>query len=86
MRALLALILLVFAAGAIADDAKPNRIERGAQKVEKGVKKTAERTGNAIERGAKATERGVTRTVDKTKKGVERTVERTESWVKKRLE
>ena len=86
MKILFALVTLAFAAAAFADDAKPNRIERGAQKVEKGVKKTAERTGNAIERGAKATERGVTRTVDKTKKGVERTVDRTENWVKKRLE
>jgi hypothetical protein len=86
MRTFLTLFALAFSAAAFADDAKPNRIERGAQKVEKGVKNTAQRTGDAIERGAKATERGVTRTVDKTKKGVERTVERTEKKVKKLLE
>ena len=86
MRAVIPLLMFAFAAGAAADDAKPNRIERGAQAVEKGVKNTAQRTGDAIERGAKATERGVNRTVDKTKKGVERTVDRTEKKVKKILE
>ena len=74
-RILVAASLLAFAAGAFADDAKPNRIERGAQKVEKGVKRTAERTGNAIERGAKATERGVNRTVDRTEKKVKKILE-----------
>ena len=75
MRTFFTVALLAFAVGAAADDAKPNRIERGVQKVEKGVKNTATRT-----------ERGVTRTVDKTKKGVERTVDRTEKKVKKVLE
>ena len=75
MKPLLALLLLAFAAAATADDAKPNRIERGAHKVEKGVEKTAKRTGNAIERGAKATERGVTRTVDRTEKKVKKVLE-----------
>jgi len=75
MKLLCALLLLAFTAAATADDAKPNRIERGAQKVEKGVKKTAQRTGNAIERGAKATERGVTRTVDRTEKKVKKILE-----------
>lgn len=75
MKTLLTLVALAFAGAAIADDAKPNRIERGAQKVEKGVKRTAERTGNAIERGAKATERGVTRTVDRTEKKIKKILE-----------
>jgi len=75
MRAFLAILALVFSASAAADDAKPNRIERGAQKVEKGVTNTAKRTGNAIERGAKATERGVTRTVDRTEKKIKKIVE-----------
>ena len=75
MKTLLTLVALAFAGAAIADDAKPNRIERGAQKVERGVKRTAERTGNAIERGAKATERGVTRTVDRTEKKIKKILE-----------
>jgi len=79
MRTFLTFTLLaafaLLAARAGADDAKPNRIERGVNKVEKGVKKTAQRTGNAIERGAKATERGVTRTVDRTEKKVKKILE-----------
>ena len=75
MRTFIALVALAFSAATFADDAKPNRIERGAQKVEKGVKRTAERTGNAIERGAKATERGVTRTVDRTEKKIKKILE-----------
>lgn len=75
MRILIAVSVLAFAASAFADDAKPNRIERGANKVEKGVKRTAERTGNAIERGAKATERGINRTVDRTEKKVKKILE-----------
>ena len=66
---------LLFAVHAVADDDKPNRIERGAAKVEKGVKRTVERTGNAIERGAKATERGVTRTVNRTENKVKKILE-----------
>lgn len=79
MRVLLTVLALAggvaAAAGASADDAKPNRIERGANKVGKGVEKTAKRV-----------EKGVTRAVDKTKKGVERTVDRTEKGVKKLVE
>jgi len=75
MRAVFSVLALVLSAGAFADDAKPNRIERGAQKVEKGVKNTAQRTGDAIERGAKATERGVNRTVDRTEKKVKKVLE-----------
>lgn len=74
MRTLVTLLLAAFAASALAQD-KPNRLERGAQKVEKGVRKTAERTGNALERGAKATERGVKRTVDRTEKKVRKILE-----------
>ena len=75
MKTFVTLVALAFSAAAFADDAKPNRIERGAQKVEKGVKRTAERTGNAIERGAKATERGITRTVDRTEKKIKKILE-----------
>ena len=75
MKTFFTLVAFAFAAAAFADDAKPNRIERGAQKVEKGVKRTAERTGNAIERGAKATERGITRTVDRTEKKIKKILE-----------
>ena len=75
MPVLLALLAIAFAGAATADDAKPNRIERGAQKVEKGTKRAVERTGNAIERGAKATERGVTRTVDRTEKKIKKILE-----------
>jgi hypothetical protein len=74
MRTFVTLLLAAFAAMALAED-KPNRLERGAQKVERGVRKTAERTGNAIERGAKATERGVKRTVDRTEKKIKRILE-----------
>ena len=70
MKTLFAFVIAAFVAAAAADDGKPNRLERGAQKVEKGVKRAAERTGNAIERGAKATERGVGRTVDRTEKKI----------------
>ena len=75
MRTFVALLLSAFAVGATADDAKPNRIERGAQKVGKGVENTAKRV-----------EKGVTRSVDKTKKGIARTADRTEKKVKKILE
>jgi len=79
MRALFVLVALAMgltaAAGALADDEKPNRIERGANKVGKGIERTAKRV-----------EKGVTRTVDKTKKGIERTVDRTEKGVKKIVE
>ena len=75
MRTFFTLLALAACASVLADDAKPNRIERGAQKVEKGVERTAKRTGNAIERGAKATERGVTRTVDRTEKKIKKIVE-----------
>jgi hypothetical protein len=75
MKILFTLAALAVVGTAMADDGKPNRIERGAQAVEKGVKKTAERTGNAIERGAKATERGVKRTVDRTEKKVKKVLE-----------
>lgn len=75
MRTFFTLVLVAFAAAAMADDAKPNRIERGAQKVGKGVENTAKRV-----------EKGVTRTVDRTKKGIERAADRTEKKVKKILE
>lgn len=74
MRTLFVLAALV-AFGAAADENKPNRIERGVNKVGKGMENTAKRI-----------DKGVTRTVDKTKKGVERTVDRTEKGVKKILE
>ena len=75
MKTAIAILALSTCASAFADDAKPNRIERGAQKVEKGVKNTAQRTGNAIERGAKATERGVSRTVNRTENKVRKILE-----------
>ena len=75
MRTFVTLVAFAFSAAVFADDPKPNRIERGAQKVEKGVKNTAQRTGNAIERGAKATERGVTRTVERTEKKIKKILE-----------
>lgn len=75
MKTLIALLLTAFAASAAADDAKPNRIERGAQSVEKGVKKTAKRTGDWAERTANKTEKGVKRTVDRTEKKVKKILE-----------
>lgn len=75
MKAVLALALAAFAVCATADDAKPNRIERGVNKVSKGVENTANRV-----------ERGATRTVNRTKKGIERAADRTEKKVKKILE
>ena len=75
MRALLATALLAFAACAAADDAKPNRIERGVNKASKGVENTAKRV-----------ERGTTRTFNRTKKGIERAADRTEKKIKKILE
>jgi len=75
MRTFFTLLLLGACSVAFADDAKPNKIERGAQKVEKGVERTAKRTGNAIERGGKATERVVTRTADPTEKKVKKVLE-----------
>jgi len=75
LKACIALLLLGCAASAAADDAKPNRIERGAQSVEKGVKKTAKRTGDWAERTANKTEKGVKRVVDRTEKKVKKILE-----------
>ena len=75
MKTSLALLLVALAAAASADDTKPNRIERGVQKVEKGVKHTAERTGNWAERTANKTEKGVKHTVDRTEKKIKKVLE-----------
>ncbi|HUQ25111.1 MAG TPA: hypothetical protein VM140_05525 [Burkholderiales bacterium] len=75
MRIFVTLLLLAIGASASADDAKPNRIERGVNKVGKGVERTVDRTEKGVKRAAKATERGVTRTVDRTEKKVKKILE-----------
>ena len=75
MRPDLALALLAAALTAIADDGKPNRIERGAQKVEKGVTRTVKRTGDWAERTATRTQRGVERAADRTEKKIKKILE-----------
>jgi len=75
MRCLLPLVLLAASASVLADDAKPNRIERGVHKVEKGVEHVVNKT-----------EKGVKRTAERTGNWADRTAKKTEKKVKKILE
>jgi hypothetical protein len=71
------LLALGFCCAQAADEgaAKPNRVERAAQK-----------TGQAIERGAKKTGKAIEHAARKTGKALDHAANKTDSWIKKKTE
>ena len=67
---------LALAAGlACAEESKPNRIERTAQKAADATERTARRAGKFVERTATRSGKFVERTASKTEKAVKRALE-----------
>ena len=75
MRRQVLLLALLVSPAVCADDAKPNRIERGAKKTAKAVEKGLKKAGDAVEKAAKRTGKALDHAADKT-----------EHWIKKQTD
>jgi hypothetical protein len=75
MRVAMTLICCSVLATGFADEAKPNRVERTANKAVQGTERTAKRAGKFVEKTATKAGKFVDRTATKTGNAVKRAVE-----------